>query len=46
VQEGANAPPVFFIPKNSSFGTELRGQIKKYKYFLNDYFGGVKTEKT
>ena len=29
VQEGANAPPIFFIPKISSFGTELRDKLKK-----------------
>ena len=39
---GTNAPPIFFLPKNSFFE---EGQIKKYKYFLNYYFGSVKVEK-
>jgi len=26
LQEGANVPPIFFIPKICSFGTELRGK--------------------
>ena len=45
--KGANAPQIFFLAKNTFFITELkRGKQKQYKYFLNDYFGGVKKENT
>jgi hypothetical protein len=39
---GANAPPLFFLPDNSSLG---HCRTNKKKKFLNDYFGGVKTNK-
>jgi hypothetical protein len=44
---GASAPPIFFLPKNSCFGHWVKdGQIKKHKYFQNNYLGGVETEET
>ena len=36
----------FFLPKNSLFGLMSgRGANKRIEIFLNDYLGGVKTEK-
>jgi hypothetical protein len=43
---GVNAAPkIFYLKINFGYSVE-KSQIKKQKYFLNDYLGGVKTEKT
>jgi hypothetical protein len=41
----ANAPPILLLCNNSFWLLIGRGETKKYKYFLNDYLGGVKAEK-
>jgi len=41
----ANTLPIFFQHKNSFLATALKGRQIKQKYFLNNYFGRVRTEK-
>jgi len=43
---GANSPPFFLLSKNRLFWLRSgRGANKRIELFLNDYLGGVKTEK-
>jgi len=43
----AKDPPTLFLRKNRLFGKCVeKGQIKKQKYFVNSFLGGVKTEKS
>jgi hypothetical protein len=45
VKDGANAPPIHFLTKNSFIGYYIKEeQIKTTKYFLNDYLVAVKGE--
>lgn len=38
------SPPVFFLPKNFVWYTELKQGTNKYEYFQNNCLCGVKTE--
>jgi hypothetical protein len=38
----ANAPPIFFRPKNRFLASELQGANKIEIFLLNDYLDGVK----
>jgi hypothetical protein len=45
LQQGKNALSIFFLPKKFFLLPIERGASEKYKYLLDDYCGGLKTEK-
>jgi hypothetical protein len=44
-KQDSKYPPIFYLPKNRFFATDLKGKTnEKYKYFQNDFLCGVKTD--
>jgi hypothetical protein len=42
VQEGTNAPSIFFLPNNKFWLLSWKGADTKYKFFVNDYLDDAK----